>query len=48
VRARLEAQARAPWATVLRWTGIPVAIGVAPTRTPAKAANRLARIRRGV
>ena len=31
--------------TVLRWTGIPVSIGIGPTKTLAKAANRLAKKR---
>jgi DNA polymerase V len=30
-------------ATVRRWTGIPVAVGIAPTKTLAKLANRLAK-----
>ena len=30
-------------ATVLQWTGIPVSVGVAPTKTLAKVANRLAK-----
>jgi DNA polymerase V len=30
-------------ATVLRWTGIPVSIGIAPSKTLAKAANRMAK-----
>src|SRR4051794_11360396 len=38
---RLEAHARALRATVLQWTGIPVSVGIAPTKTLAKAANRL-------
>ncbi|CRI64357.1 hypothetical protein THIOKS1190004 [Thiocapsa sp. KS1] len=29
--------------TVRRWTGIPVAVGIAPTKTLAKLANRLAK-----
>lgn len=37
-----------PWcqevrATVLRWTGIPISVGVAPTKTLAKLANRMAK-----
>ena len=40
--ARLEAHARAIRATVLQWTGIPVSVGIATTRTLAKAANRRA------
>ena len=30
-------------ATVLRWTGIPISVGLAPTKTLAKLANRLAK-----
>ena len=41
--ADLEAHARALRATVLQWTGIPVSVGIAPTKTLAKAANRLAK-----
>ena len=37
---RLEAHARELRATVLQWTGIPVSVGIAPTKTLAKAANR--------
>jgi DNA polymerase V len=33
---RLEGQARALRAAVLQWTGIPVSIGIAPTKTLAK------------
>jgi DNA polymerase V len=40
---RLEAHARELRATVLRWTGIPVSVGIAPTKTLAKAANRMAK-----
>ena len=40
---RLEAHARALRATVLQWTGIPVSVGIAPTKTLAKAANRTAK-----
>ena len=40
---RLEAQARTLRATVLQWTGIPVSVGIAPTKTLAKAANRMAK-----
>jgi DNA polymerase V len=34
-----------PWTTqtVLRWTGIPVSVGIAPTTTLAKVANRRAK-----
>src|SRR5437868_4466517 len=41
--AQLEAQARALRAVVLQWTGIPVSIGIAPTKTLAKVANRIAK-----
>jgi DNA polymerase V len=40
---RLELQARALRAAVLQWTGIPVSIGIAPTKTLAKVANRFAK-----
>ena len=40
---RLETHARALRATVLQWTGIPVSIGIAPTKTLAKAANGTAK-----
>ena len=40
---RLEAHARALRATVLQWTGIPVSVGIAPTKTLAKVANRIAK-----
>ena len=40
---RLEAHARELRATVLQWTGIPVSVGIAPTKTLAKAANRAAK-----
>lgn len=36
-------QARALRAMVRQWTGLPVSIGIAPTKTLAKAANRLAK-----
>lgn len=39
----LEEHARRLRATVLQWTGIPVSIGVAPTKVLAKVANRLAK-----
>jgi DNA polymerase V len=42
---RLEAHARSIRATVLQWTGIPVSIGIGPTKTLAKLANRAARAR---
>lgn len=41
--ARLAEHARALRETVLRWTGIPVSIGIAPTKTLAKVANRRAK-----
>ena len=40
---RLEAHARALRAAVLRWTGIPVSVGIAPTKTLAKVANHIAK-----
>src|SRR5690242_9689138 len=40
--ARLESHARASRAAVLQWTGIPVSVGIAPTKTLAKVANRFA------
>jgi len=40
---RLEAHARTLRATVLQWTGIPVSVGIAPTKTLAKVANRTAK-----
>lgn len=40
---RLEAHGRALRATVLQWTGIPVSVGIAPTKTLAKLANRTAK-----
>ena len=40
---RLEGHARELRATVLQWTGIPVSVGIAPTKTLAKAANRMAK-----
>lgn len=39
----LEDHARNLRATVLQWTGIPVSVGIAPTKTLAKAANRIAK-----
>jgi len=39
----LEAQGRAIRETVYRWTGIPVSVGIAHTKTLAKAANRIAK-----
>ena len=41
--ARCEAHARELRRTVLQWTGIPVSVGIAPTKTLAKVANRLAK-----
>ena len=41
--SNLEEFARAIRATVLRWTGIPVSIGIARTKTLAKLANHLAK-----
>jgi DNA polymerase V len=41
--ARLESHARALRAAVLQWTGIPVSIGIAPTKTLAKVANHVAK-----
>ena len=40
---RLEAHARTLRATVLQWTGIPVSVGIGPTKTLAKLANRTAK-----
>lgn len=40
---RLEEHARDLRATVLQWTGIPVSVGIAPTKTLAKVANRTAK-----
>jgi DNA polymerase V len=40
---RLEAHTQALRAKVLQWTGIPVSVGIAPTKTLAKAANRMAK-----
>ena len=39
----LDAHARTLRATVLQWTGIPVSVGIAPTKTLAKVANRTAK-----
>ena len=41
--AALEARARQLRDTVRQWTGIPVSIGLAPTKTLAKAANKIAK-----
>ncbi len=43
--ADLEEYAREMRATVVQWTGIPVSVGIAPTKTLAKVANRLAKKR---
>ena len=40
---RLEGHARELRRTVLQWTGIPVSVGIAPTKTLAKVANRRAK-----
>src|ERR1700681_1610806 len=40
---RLESHARELRRTVLQWTGIPVSVGIAPTKTLAKVANRRAK-----
>src|SRR5260370_12489444 len=40
---RLESHARALRAAVLQWTGIPVSVGIAPTKTLAKVANHMAK-----
>lgn len=40
---RLEAHARDLRSTVHSWTGIPVSVGIAPTKTLAKVANRIAK-----
>ena len=40
---RLESHARQLRSTVLQWTGIPLSVGIAPTKTLAKVANRLAK-----
>lgn len=40
---RLDAHAHDLRRTVLQWTGIPVSVGIAPTKTLAKAANRIAK-----
>ena len=41
--SRLDAHGRDLRATVLQWTGIPVSVGIAPTKTLAKLANRTAK-----
>lgn len=40
---RAEAHMRQARSTVLQWTGIPVSVGIAPSKTLAKVANRLAK-----
>jgi DNA polymerase V len=40
---RLESHARALRETVIQWTGIPVSIGIGPTKILAKVANRFAK-----
>ena len=40
---RLESHASALRAAVLQWTGIPVSVGIAPTKTLAKVANHIAK-----
>lgn len=40
---RLESHAREMKATVYQWTGIPVSVGIAPSKTLAKIANRAAK-----
>ncbi len=40
---RLDSHARQLRATVLQWTGIPVSVGIGPTKTLAKVANRTAK-----
>ena len=41
--ARLESHARTLRTAVLQWTGIPVSVGIAPTKTLAKLANHAAK-----
>jgi DNA polymerase V len=43
--ADLEKEAVALRAKILKWTGVPVCIGIAPTRTLAKVANKIAKKR---
>lgn len=40
---RMDAHMRAMRATVLQWTGIPVSVGIAPTKPLAEVANRIAK-----
>lgn len=44
---RLHSHALDMRRTVLQWTGIPVSVGIAPTKTLAKAANRTAKKQKG-
>lgn len=44
----VDGHARSLRKTVLQWTGIPVSVGIAPTKTLAKVANRLAKKRPGL
>jgi DNA polymerase V len=46
--ADVEGHAHTIRNTVLQWTGLPVSIGIAPTKTLAKSANRLAKKGSGV
>jgi DNA polymerase V len=43
VRGDLAARARAVRARILRWTGVPCGVGIAPTKTLAKLANHIAK-----
>lgn len=43
LEGRAEGHMREARATVLRWTGIPVSVGIAPSKTLAKVANRVAK-----
>ncbi|MBB3967179.1 Y-family DNA polymerase [Rhizobium metallidurans] len=43
LETRMDTHLRQIRATVLRWTGIPVSIGIAPSKTLAKVANRIAK-----
>lgn len=42
-KSKLEAHARKTRSTILQWTGMPVSIGVGPTKTLAKIAARIAK-----
>jgi DNA polymerase V len=44
---RLDAHGRDLRATVMQWTGIPVSVGIAPTKTLAKVASRMAKKQSG-